>query len=1163
MRFLSATSGCLLLLSASAAALSVASINPAAAQATQAPPVAPVVLREASPDWLVARTLPTLTADQLAHAQDGVAFLLTDWQVRGTTQGYDSFYRVATKVVDRSGLEDTGRISTSYDPAFETVALNFVHIIRDGKIIDRTADASFRVVEREDDLDDGIISGSLRAIATLKDVRVGDIVDYGMTQHVRTALWPGHYFASFTDRFSEPLGLRAIRFVWPTSQPMRFSPTNSDITFTQQKQGDMTAWEWIGRDRPFGPGEDDVPAWHPQYGRVDVSTMADWATVARWAAPLYAGDESLPPDFEKVLADIAARWPKAQDRLTEISRYIQDNIRYVGEEMGEGSYVPRRPRMVLERGYGDCKDKSLLLAVALRRLGIDAVPALVSTRPGRDLPDRLASPLMFDHVIVRVAIDGQTTWIDPTATHRGGRGLAITPSNLGYALPVREGQQALEKMDGYTARAGGMDVVERYDVDEVAATALTLRVETRYSGGMADWMRGRLASQSAARVARGNLEYYQKRFPGLAEGKALAISDDRDANIVILGEDYSLSKAEFDKGKILSDLNTTAYVVADLLPGKQAGPRRQPLYLPANISRNQVIEVHARDRRLWTPENIDMQADGVHFTRKSVRDGNGVHITYNLVNNDTNVVPAENAAAIYAISDKIGDENGLRFFIDKSSRPSETVGAIDPADLQPYRTDLDRIVELTGEKSDQASRIEALSIINRIVDKPARPSIVAGLFDGLKGLILASLNRPAPAKAALQSSIGQYQGNPDMIRTLIALQLNGDEPPAVLKTMKIAQEKQPEVVKTFDTSWMQYLSQRINAMPAEKRQEMRDDLAVMLAAVEWQMDPRTGEGFSVLGGAIRAHLRRGDLAEARRLIALQPSPDTLTALAMDKRYQAIWPDLAKAEADGFAKSIDQAVTLARAAAAKVPGDFSTTTALMRALRTAGKSEEAIAVGRKLAAGRDRIEATGEPAFWFVNEYASALADVGRHEEGIAQMDAVLALGIDQYPALVSQLINRAEMFNHADMPDRALAAMTEAEEKYAGKASQYGKMWMWAGKACALRMLKRPDEAKALDEKLAATQDENISAVTMAAACRSDQPMIETLLVQRLDRPDDRASALGLFVRSRQAPTPSTFDARLRGVMAAARAAPAVQAKLKAVGRVVDFAGSKTYWGDY
>lgn len=1163
MRFASATSGCLFLLSASIAALSITSIPPATAQTTQAAPQGPVVLREDAPDWLAPRTLPTLTADQIAHAQDGVAFLLTDWQVRGTAQGYDSYYRVATKVVDRSGLEDTGRISTSYDPAFETVALNFVHVIRDGKVIDRTADASFRVVEREDDLDDGIISGSLRAIATLKDVRVGDIVDYGMTQHVRTALWPGHYFASFTDRFSEPLGLRAIRFVWPTSQPMRFRPTNSDIAFTEQKQGDMTVWEWTGRDRPFGPGEDNVPAWYPQYGRVDVSTMADWATVARWAAPLYAGDDSLTPDFEQKLADIAARWPKAQDRLTEISRYIQDNIRYVGEELGEGSYVPRRPKLVLERGYGDCKDKSLLLTVALHRLGIDAVPALVSTRPGRDLPDRLASPLMFDHVIVRVAIDGQTTWIDPTATHRGGRGLAITPSNLGYALPVRDGQQALEKMEGYPARAGAMDVVERYDVDEAAATALTLRVETRYSGGMADWMRGRLASQSAAKVARGNLEYYQKRFPGLAEGKALAISDDRDANIVVLGEDYSLSRTEFDKGKILSDLNTTAYAVDDLLPGKQAGPRKQPLYLPANISRNQMIEVHARDRRLWTPDDIDMQADGVHFTRKSVRDGDGVRITYALATDDNNVVPAEKAAAIYAISDKIGDENGLRFFIDKSSRPSETVGAIDPADLQAYRADLDRIVELTGEKSDQASRIEALSIINRIADKPERPSVVAGLFDGLKGLILASLNRAAPAKTALQSSIEQYQGNPDMIRTLIALQLNGDEPPVIFRTMKVAQEKQPEVVKTFDLNWMQYLSQQINAMPADKRQEARDELNIILAAAGWQMDPRTDEGVSVLGGAIRAHLRRGNVAEARRLIALQPSPDTLVGLAMDKRYQAVWPDLAKAQADGFAGSINQAITLARAAAAKAPDDFSAATALMRALRTAGKAQDAIAVGKKLGAGRDRIEATGEPAFWFVNEYASALADAGRHEDAIAQMDAVLTLGIDQYPALVSQLINRAEMFNHADMPDRALAAMTEADEKYAGKASQYGKMWMWAGKACALRTLNQPDEARAMDEKLAATQDDNKAAMTMAAACRGDQKMIETLLLDRLDKPDDRASALGLFVRSRQAPTPSAFDARLNGVMDAARAAPAVQAKLKEVGRVVDFAGSKTYWGGF
>lgn len=1159
MRFLSAAGGCLLMLGASTTILAMACARPAAAQS----PAAPVVGKEASPQWVTPRIVPDATADRLAHAQDGVAFLMTDWQVRGTPDGYDSFYRIASKVIDRSGLEATGQISATYDPAIETVALHFVHIIREGKLIDRTADVAFRVLEREDDLDDGIISGTLKAIATLKDVRVGDIVDYGMTHHTRTTLWPGQYFASFTDRFSEPLALRTMRFVWPASQPLRFKPFNSDIAFTRQARGEMVEWEWVGRDRPFGPGEDDVPAWHPQYGRIDVSTMADWASVARWAAPLYAGDDSLTPDFEQRLADIARRWPKPQDRLTEITRYIQDNIRYVGEELGEGSYVPRRPRMVLERGYGDCKDKSLLLAVALRRLGIDAVPALVSTRPGRDLPERLASPMMFDHVIVRIAIDGQTLWIDPTATHRGGRGLAMTPSNLGYALPIRADQQTLEKMDGYAARAGTLDVVERFEVDEAAPTAMTLHVETTYSGGMADWMRGRLASQSATKMARGNLEFYQKRFPGLVESRPLAVKDDRDANIFILGENYTLSKAEFDKGKILSDLNTNAYAVRDLLPAKQAGPRLQPLYLPANIVRNQMIELHARDRRLWAPDDIEMKVDGLAFSRKSVREGDGVRIAYRLVNDDVNVVPADKAAAIYAVSDRITDEAGLRFFIDKSSRPSDTIGAIDPAAMAPYRADLDRIVALMGDKRGQSAQVEALSIANQLAEKPPRPSPIAGLLDGLKGLILAGLGRNAPAKAALLSSLDQYQGNADMVRTLLALQLNADDPAAILKTMKIAQTAQPDLIRTFNLDWMRFLSQRIQALPEAQRQEKRQDLCIILASNGWRMEPRTVEGVDMLGCAIRGHLLRGEVAEARSKIALQPSAATLASLAMDKRYQAVWPDLAKLVADGFAASIAQQVAVAKAAVDKAPDDFGAMTGLVRALRSAGKAQDAVAFGKALAARKDKIEATGDTAFWFVNEYAYALADAGRVDDAIAQMDGLVALGVDQYPTLVSQVINRAEMLNHGDQPDRALAALSDAEDKYATHASLFGKMWIWAGKACALRNLDRAAEAAALDETLAASIGDNEAAVTMAAACRGDQAMIEKLLIERLDRPEDREGALGLFVRFKLSPSPSTFDARVQRVMDAARAAPAVQAKMKDHGRVVDFAGNKTYWGEF
>lgn len=1148
----------LLLFTSLGAAASPYVIGVAVAQSNPAVTIA----KEVGPSWLAPRSLPQLARDRLSHAQNGIAYLLTDWQVRGNDTGYDSYYRFASKVIDRSGLEDGGQISLSFDPRIEDVALNFVHIIRDGKVIDRTAEVQFSVVEREDDLNDGIISGSLQAISNLKDVRVGDVIDYATTRHVRTKLWPNHYFSSFTDRYTEPLAYRAIRILWPSNQPLTFKATNSAIGFTAKDAGDMREWEWIGTEWPFGPAEGDVPGWYPQYGRVDISSMKSWAEVAQWAAGLYAGDESLSGDFDNRLSEIARRWPKAEDRLTEVTRYIQDNIRYVGEEMGEGSYVPRRPAVVIERGYGDCKDKSLLLAVALRRLGIDAIPALVSTSPGFDIPERLPSPLMFDHVIVRVVLGNQLLWIDPTATHRGGRGLGMVPADLGYALPIRASQNELEEMKGFDQRAGSMDVVEQFAVDEAASTALTLHVETKYTDNLADWMRGRLAAQGRPQIARNNLEFYQKRFPSLAEGKPLETRDDRNANIFVMVENYTLAKADFDKGKILSDLQTSAYAVNDILPDRQSAPRLQPLALPTYINRNHVIEVRVKNRSPWVPEAIDMHADNVAFSRQATQSGDLVRIVYHLSSGNHNFVPAKKAEAIYAISDKISNESGLRFFLDKSPKPSEAAAAMDMEALAPYRADLQKAAALMT-KADQPSLVEALSIVNQLTEKVDRPSHAAGLVDGLKGLLLAGLNRPAPAKAALLSSIEQYQGNADMIRTLVAFQIDGREPAAVFKTLNIALKSQPSVVATLNRDWVQYLFGQIRNLPAAERENANDEFCIILASGKWRLEPRTVEGNGMLECAIKAHLKRNQIAEARALLAEYPAANALAKLAIDKRYQAIWPELDGMAASGFKDRINEEVAHAAEAAKQAPDDFGAATRYVRALRIAGKADQAVVAGKALSEKSDRIEASGDPAFWFVNEYAYALAEAGQVDNAIAQMDGLIALGVDIYPTLVSQVINRAEMLNHWGRSSLALAAFAEAEEKYAQHASLFGKMWIWAGKACALQELNRAAEAKAFEDKLAEKPEENSAAVTMAAACRNDMATVEAQLLARMDDPERRNDALGGFVRFEGPDKPSIFEMKLRRVMEAVRSAPAIQSKLKEYGRPVSFAGTRAYWGEY
>jgi len=1141
----------------------LAAVVPSIPAAAQTPASSPSIAKGATPDWVVARSMPAATAAREKHAQDGNAFLLSDWQVRGNPQGYESFFRLASKVVDRSGLESAGKIELSFDPRVEQVTLNFIHVIRDGKVIDRTTEASFIVVEHESDLNDGIISGEMKAIANLKDIRVGDIVDYATTYRETSKLWPGHYFSAFSVRYTDPLALRSIRILWPASQPpLRIKAINADVTFSERRDGDMIVREWSVLDPPITTGESNVPGWYPQYGDVELSSMASWADVAAWAVPLYSGDNSLPAEFEAKLDEIARKSPKAEDRLTDAVRFIEDNIRYVGEELGEGSYVPRTPRTVFERGYGDCKDKSLLLTIALRRLGIEAYPALVSTRPGFGLPDSLPSPLRFDHVIVRATLDGTVMWIDPTSTHSGGRGLAIVQSDLGYALPIRKGQAGLEEIKGYGDHAGAMNVLEQFAVDEDAKVPLTLHVETKYTDDQADWMRRHVAEKSVSGVSEANVKFYQDRFAGLVEAQPLEIRDDRDANVVTMIETYSLSKAAFDKDKILSKLVTRAYGLSDILPDRQNTPRRNPLVLSRFTAREHVIELQVKGRRIWPPDDIDERAEGILFTRKSVQVGDGIKMTYRLSMGANPAAAAARADAVYAVSDKLDNEKGMEFYLDKSSKSAPPPGGIDPAELAPFREDMQKVGELMTKPSEQ-DHLAALTILNAMGEKVKRPSSLAGLIDGMRGALLVTLNRIPAGKAALLSSVEQYQGNPDILRTLIAVQIDAGDTDGFLKTMKIAAKAQPGVMANFDRRWQQIVFQRIRALEPAKREAARDDFAVVLAEAGWGQTPRTAEGDMALDQAIGAQVRHGNLDAARALLARGPLAGDAANLAIDRRYQAIWPALEGARQDGFRKMLDHDVATAAEAAAKAPDDFSSVRRYIRALREAGRFAQAVDAGRRLAGMKAKIEVGGDDAFWFVNDYAYSLAEAGRVDEAIAQLDGLIALGIDQYPGLISQMINRAEILNFAGRHEQALKALQELDDKYARNASTYGKMWVWAGEACALRELGRAADAGAYDTKLAASGSENGGAMIMAAACRADTATIEKQLLDGLDNADERGRILGGFIHFRIRGFETPFTRKLMAVVDAVRARPAVKAKAATYGRPVDFYGSDATWSSF
>src|SRR5690606_13765893 len=95
--------------------------------------------------------------------------------------------------------------------------------------------------------------------------------------------------------------------------------------------------------------------------------------------------------------------------------------RYVGLEFGIHGYKPYRVPQIIERGFGDCKDKASLLYTMLREAGIDAHIVLVRTRRNGAIPELPASLAVFDHAIAYVP--GLDLYIDGTAVYSGMREL--------------------------------------------------------------------------------------------------------------------------------------------------------------------------------------------------------------------------------------------------------------------------------------------------------------------------------------------------------------------------------------------------------------------------------------------------------------------------------------------------------------------------------------------------------------------------------------------------------------------------------------------------------------------------------------------------------------------------------------------------------------------
>ncbi len=253
-------------------------------------------------------------------------------------------------------------------------------------------------------------------------------------------VWGGKAWKAFDAKLSSGVDRLAFRVLWEKPIAPALTAHNGALLPDVTVRGDVREYRWSKDDvDPFDP-EPDLPPDAVGWPWVELSEWQSWNEVARWADGMF---DTKPKSalFDAEVAQLKGL-ATAEERVREAVRFVQDDLRYLALEDGMSSHHPHDAQWVLERRFGDCKDKALLTASLLRALGVEANAALVSTQKGTYLDTLLPSPYHFNHAIVVAQIDGKPVWIDATISMQRGalarrlpppyhRALVISPRHRG------------------------------------------------------------------------------------------------------------------------------------------------------------------------------------------------------------------------------------------------------------------------------------------------------------------------------------------------------------------------------------------------------------------------------------------------------------------------------------------------------------------------------------------------------------------------------------------------------------------------------------------------------------------------------------------------------------------------------------------------------------
>jgi len=597
-----------------------------------------IIAQKNLPAWVKMQDVFTVPPVNIEHSNNGYYYLLFEEQYNTILK--QNFFHYAQKITSESGSQSCAQVETSYDPSFEKIEFNLLRIIRNGKVIDKLDASQFRILNEENERNDGILTNKKTIYRNLNDVQVGDVVEYAYSRYGYKKIFGDKNSFNISLGYSEPSGQLHIKaFFTKVSKPHLYS-FNTEIKCNIDSSGNCMVYEWNLSDQKPIITEETYPAWHNPYPFAVITNYTNWNELKKLNREIVLAKNNQNNLCAKIVNEQLKDCKTEDEKITGLIDYVQNKVRYTGVESGIYTHTAHSPNEVVKNMYGDCKDKSVLLCELFKRIGLTAYPVLVSTEYKGKVSELPPADFWFNHCIVALQTkEKEYKFIDPTVSMQGGSWRKKKDPNYEKAIVLDTTQVIFTDIP--TDKTSDTEVREVFKIDPSTREA-TLTVVSQYRGSSADNNRYYFHDNSLHTATQSYKEYYNRYSTEIQVIDSIRFVDNISENEFIVYEKYLLPDfwvaKDISKSKNI-EKDFIPYVLNDNIIYGESQTRKHPLQLTFPVNIDHQIKVIMEGGWDVKEKNFELKNNFFRYRYSTAVNGNTLTLTYFLFNYQKFVAP--------------------------------------------------------------------------------------------------------------------------------------------------------------------------------------------------------------------------------------------------------------------------------------------------------------------------------------------------------------------------------------------------------------------------------------------------------------------------------------------------------------------------------------------